>query len=89
MFRARFGDKAAATPVKETSLAYEGLGHEIPYIGGKGDMFTEWFNYSAFNQAMYQVLSALRRPEKSRHGLRRAQPSRGRLNYGNLGPGMI
>jgi hypothetical protein len=58
VFTARFGDDLAATLEMETKQAYEALGPEIPYIGGKGNMFTEWLNYSAYYLAMYQALSA-------------------------------
>jgi hypothetical protein len=58
VFTARFGDDLSATLVMETKQAYEALRPEIPYIGGKGNMFTEWLNYSAYYLAMYQALSA-------------------------------
>ena len=58
VFTARFGDDLSATLVMETKQAYEALRSEIPYIGGKGNMFTEWLNYGAYYLAMYQALSA-------------------------------
>jgi hypothetical protein len=58
VFTARFGDHLSATFVMETKQAYEALRPEIPNIGGKENMFTEWLNYSAYYLAMYQALSA-------------------------------
>ncbi len=58
IFTARFGDDFSATLVMETKEAYEALRPEIPNIGGKGNMFTEWLNYSAYYLAMYRALSA-------------------------------
>jgi hypothetical protein len=58
VFTARFGDDLSATLVMETKQAYEALLPEIPNIGGKGNMFTEWLNYSAYYLAMYRALSA-------------------------------
>ena len=58
VFTTRFGDDLSATLVAETKQAYEALRPEIPYIGGKGNMFTEWLNYSAYYLAMYRALSA-------------------------------
>ena len=55
---ARFGDDLSATLIMETKQAYEALRPEIPYIGGKGNMFTEWLNYSAYYLPMYRALSA-------------------------------
>jgi len=58
VFTARFGDDFSTALLVETRQAYEALGPEIPYIGGKENMFTEWLNYGAYYLAMYQVLSA-------------------------------
>ena len=55
---ARFVDDLAATLLMETKQAYEALRPEIPYIGGKGNMFSEWLNYGAYYLAMYRALSA-------------------------------
>ena len=57
VFTARFGDDLSATLVMETKQAYEALRPEIPNIGGKENMFTEWLNYSAYYLAMYRALS--------------------------------
>jgi hypothetical protein len=58
VFSARFGDDLATTLGRETRQKYEALYPEIPYIGGKENMFTEWLNYSAYYLAMYQALKA-------------------------------
>ena len=58
VFTARFGDDLSAVLIMEIKEAYEALRPEIPYIGGKGNMFTEWLNYGAYYLAMYRVLSA-------------------------------
>ena len=55
---ARFGDDLSAILIMEIRETYETLRHEIPYIGGKGNMFTEWLNYGAYYLAMYRVLAA-------------------------------
>ncbi len=54
---ARFGDDLSATLIMETKQAYEALRPEIPYIGGKGNIFSEWLNYGAYYLAMYRALS--------------------------------
>jgi len=58
VFAARFGDDLAAALVMETSQAYVALRPELPYIGGKENMFSEWLNYGAYYLAMYRALSA-------------------------------
>jgi hypothetical protein len=58
VFKARFGDDLSAALTVETKKAYEALRPEIPYIGGKQNMFTEWLNYGAYYLAMFRVLSA-------------------------------
>jgi len=58
VFSSRFGDDVAAALIMETKQAYQDLYPEIPFIGGKENMFTEWLNYGAYYLAMYQVLSA-------------------------------
>jgi hypothetical protein len=47
VFTSRFDADLSATLVIETKQAYEAFRSETPYIGGKGNMFTEWLNYSA------------------------------------------
>jgi hypothetical protein len=58
VFTARFGDDLSAELLMETKQTYEALLPEIPYIGGKENLFTEWLNYGAYYLAMYQALSA-------------------------------
>ena len=58
VFTARFGGNLSATLIMETKQAYEALVPEIPYVGGKGNIFTEWLNYGAYYLAMYRALSA-------------------------------
>lgn len=58
VYRKRFGDDLSATLIIETKRAYENLRPEIPYIGGKENIFSEWLNYGAYYLGMYQALSA-------------------------------
>ncbi len=57
VFAARFGGDLSTVLTGQIKEAYKGLRPEIPYIGGKENMFTEWLNYGAYYLAMYQVLS--------------------------------
>lgn len=57
VFAARFGDDLSATLILETKQAYESLRPEIPFIGGEGNIFTEWLNYGAYYLAVYRALS--------------------------------
>ena len=58
VYQNRFGDHLSETLIIETKEAYENLRHEIPYIGGKENIFSEWLNYGAYYLGMYQALSA-------------------------------
>jgi len=58
VFSTHFGDAPSAKLVLETRQAYKTLLPEIPYIGGKDNVFTEWLNYGAYYLAMFQVLTA-------------------------------
>jgi len=58
VFIARFGNELSAELMMETKQAYADLRPEIPYIGGKENMFSEWLNYGAYYLAMYRALSA-------------------------------
>jgi hypothetical protein len=48
VYQKRFGDDLSATLIIETKRAYENLRSEIPYIGGKENIFSEWLNYGAY-----------------------------------------
>jgi hypothetical protein len=58
VYKGRFGDDLTATLFNETKQAYEDILPEIPYIGGKENIFSEWLNYGAYYLGVYQALSA-------------------------------
>ncbi len=58
VYQKRFGDDRSETLIIETKKAYENLRPEIPYIGGKENIFSEWLNYGAYYLGMHQALSA-------------------------------
>ena len=58
VYKKLFGDNLSATLIKETKQAYENILPEIPYIGGKENIFSEWLNYGAYYLGVYQALSA-------------------------------
>jgi len=57
VYQSRFGDDLAATLFNETKQAYDDILPEIPYIGGKDNIFSEWLNYGAYYLGVYQALS--------------------------------
>ena len=57
VYQKRFGDDFSAKLNIETKQAYESLRTDIPYIGGKENIFSEWLNYGAYYLGMYQVLT--------------------------------
>ena len=58
VYKKQFGDNLSATLINETKQAYENILLEIPYIGGKENIFSEWLNYGAYYLGVYQALSA-------------------------------
>jgi hypothetical protein len=58
VYQKRFGDDIATTLVNETKQAYEDILPEVPYIGGKKNIFSEWLNYGAYYLGLSQALSA-------------------------------
>ena len=58
VYQNRFGDNIAVTLFSETKQAYKNILPEIPYIGGKENIFSEWLNYGAYYLGVYQALSA-------------------------------
>jgi len=58
VYKKQFGDNLSATLFNETKQAYENILLEIPYIGGKENIFSEWLNYGAYYLGVYQALSA-------------------------------
>jgi hypothetical protein len=55
----RFGQSRAKKLVQDIRREYEGLVPEVPYIGGEGNMFTEWLTYGVYYLAVYRVLKPL------------------------------
>ena len=58
VLRARFGKDHAAGLIGDIRREYEALAPEMPYIGGEGNMFTEWLVYGVYYLAVYRVLKA-------------------------------
>jgi len=56
VYHGRFGDVLAATLFNETKQAYVNILPEVPYIGGKENVFSEWLNYGAYYLGVYQAL---------------------------------
>ena len=54
----RFGKDRAAELTGDIRQEYEALTPEMPYIGGEGNMFTEWLIYGVYYLAVYRVLNA-------------------------------
>ena len=54
----RFGSSSANGLMKGIREEYEALTPEVPYIGGKENMFTEWLTYGAYYLTVYRVLKA-------------------------------
>lgn len=52
----RFGQSRASGLMKEIRQEYQALTPEVPYIGGEGNMFTEWLTYGVYYLAVYRVL---------------------------------
>ena len=55
VYQNRFGDNIAVTLFSETKQAYKNILPEIPYIGGKENIFSEWLNYGAYYLGVYQA----------------------------------
>jgi hypothetical protein len=53
---ARFGKGRAGSLVQDIRHEYAALAPEMPYIGGEGNMFTEWLTYGVYYLAVYRVL---------------------------------
>ena len=54
----RFGKGRASRLMKDIRQEYEALTPEVPYIGGKENMFTEWLTYGVYYLAVHRVLKA-------------------------------
>lgn len=57
VYQNRFGDDIATILFNETKQAYENILTEVPYIGGKENIFSEWLNYGAYYLGLFQALS--------------------------------
>jgi len=55
---ARFGNDRANSLMKDIRQEHEALTPEVPYIGGKENMFTEWLIYGVYYLTVYRVLKA-------------------------------
>jgi len=55
---ARFGGDRANKLIRDIRQEFEALAPEMPDIGGKDNMFTEWLVYGVYYLAVYQVLKA-------------------------------
>ena len=51
-----FGKGRTSGLMKEIRQEYEALTPDMPYIGGKENMFTEWLTYGVYYLAVYRVL---------------------------------
>jgi len=58
VLKARFGKDRAAGLMGDIRREYETLAPQMPYIGGEGNMFTEWLVYGVYYLAVYRVLKA-------------------------------
>ena len=54
-----FGQDQAKRLVQEIRQAYNALTPEVPYIGGKENVFTEWLTYGVYYLAVHRVLKSL------------------------------
>ena len=55
---ARFGSDRATGLMRDIHREYEALVPEMPDIGGKDNIFTEWLIFGVYYLAVYQVLKA-------------------------------
>lgn len=58
VLRARFGKDRGAGLIGDVRREYETLAPQMSYIGGEGNMFTEWLVYGVYYLAVYRVLKA-------------------------------
>lgn len=54
----RFGNDHASELLNAIRQEYAALAPEMPYIGGKENMFTEWLTFGVYYLAVHQVLRA-------------------------------
>ena len=55
---ARFGRDRAGDLMEGVRREYAALAPEMPYVGGEGNMFTEWLIYGVYYLAVYRALAA-------------------------------
>jgi len=55
----RFGRRRVTMLLQDIRSEYGALTTKVPYIGGEGNVFTEWLTYGVYYLAMYRVLKSL------------------------------